>query len=167
MNYWITWLCNCNEKPGFIFHVWLLLVEKVMATHSSALAWRIPWTEEPGGLPSMGLHRVGHDWSNLTAAVKWKWKSLSRVQLFATPWTIQSMEFSRILEWVAVPFSRGSSQPRNLTQVFCITVCSWQVLNLTLPSSPSALAMHKLMRSLRAPSMMPVRDSDQEAPHTG
>ena len=39
-----------------------------MATHSSVLAWRIPGTEEPGGLPSMGLHRVGHDWSNLAAA---------------------------------------------------------------------------------------------------
>ena len=39
-----------------------------MATHSSVLAWRIPGTGEPGGLPSMGLHRVGHDWSNLAAA---------------------------------------------------------------------------------------------------
>ena len=36
-------------------------LEKGMATHSSSLAWRIPWTEEPGGLPSMGLQRVGHD----------------------------------------------------------------------------------------------------------
>ena len=35
--------------------------EKEMATHSSVLAWRIPGTVEPGGLPSMGLHRVGHD----------------------------------------------------------------------------------------------------------
>ena len=39
-----------------------------MATHSSVLAWRIPGTREPGGLPSMGLHRVGHDWSDLAAA---------------------------------------------------------------------------------------------------
>ena len=39
-----------------------------MATHSSVLAWRIPGTEEPGGLPSMGSHRVGHDWSDLAAA---------------------------------------------------------------------------------------------------
>ena len=38
-----------------------------MATHSSVLAWRIPGTEEPGGLPSMGLHRVGHDSSDLAA----------------------------------------------------------------------------------------------------
>ena len=40
-----------------------------MATHSSVLAWRIPGTGEPGGLPSMGLQRVGHDCSNLAAAV--------------------------------------------------------------------------------------------------
>jgi len=39
-----------------------------MATHSSVLAWRIPGTGEPGGLPSMGLHRVRHDWSNVAAA---------------------------------------------------------------------------------------------------
>ena len=40
-----------------------------MATHSSILAWRIPGMGEPGGLPSMGLHRVGHDWCDLAAAV--------------------------------------------------------------------------------------------------
>ena len=39
-----------------------------MATHSSDLAWRIPGMREPGGLPSMGSHRIGHDWSNLAAA---------------------------------------------------------------------------------------------------
>ena len=39
-----------------------------MATHSSVLAWRIPGTGEPGGLPSVGSHRVGHDWSDLAAA---------------------------------------------------------------------------------------------------
>ena len=38
-----------------------LLLEKEMATHSSVLAWRIPGTGEPGGLPSMGSHRIGHD----------------------------------------------------------------------------------------------------------
>ena len=39
-----------------------------MATHSSVLAWRIPGTGEPGGLLSLGSHRVGHDWSDLAAA---------------------------------------------------------------------------------------------------
>ena len=43
-------------------------LEKEMATHSSVLAWRIPGMGEPGGLPSMGSHRVGHDWSDLAAA---------------------------------------------------------------------------------------------------
>ena len=37
------------------------VMEKAMAPHSSTLAWKIPWTEEPGGLPSMGSHRVGHN----------------------------------------------------------------------------------------------------------
>ena len=44
-------------------------LEKETATHSSVLAWRIPGTGEPSGLLSMGSHRVGHDWSNLAAAV--------------------------------------------------------------------------------------------------
>ena len=48
----------------FQFHA----LEKEIATHFSILAWRIPGTGEPGGLPSMGSHRVGHDWSDLAAA---------------------------------------------------------------------------------------------------
>ena len=43
----------------FTFHFHAL--DKETATHSGVLAWRIPWTREPHGLPSMGLHRVGHD----------------------------------------------------------------------------------------------------------
>ena len=50
----------------FTFHFHAL--EKEMATHSIVLAWRIPGTGEPGGLPSMGSHRVGHDLSELAAA---------------------------------------------------------------------------------------------------
>ena len=57
-----TWLSDFTFT--FPYHA----VEKAMATHSSVLAWRIPGTGEPGGLPSMGLHRVGHDWSDLAAA---------------------------------------------------------------------------------------------------
>ena len=58
-----TWLGNFT----FTFHFHAL--EKEMATHSSVLAWRIPGTGEPGGLPSMESHRVGHDWSDLAAVV--------------------------------------------------------------------------------------------------
>ena len=57
-----TWLSDFT----FTFHFHAL--EKEMATHSSVLAWRIPGMGEPGGLPSLGSHRVGHDWSDLTAA---------------------------------------------------------------------------------------------------
>ena len=53
----------------FTFHFHAL--EKEMATYSSVLAWRIPGMREPGGLPSMGLHRVRHDWSDLAAALRY------------------------------------------------------------------------------------------------
>ena len=51
---WETWVWSLGwEDP----------LEEGMATHSSILAWRIPWTEEPGGLQSTGSQRVGHDWA--------------------------------------------------------------------------------------------------------
>ena len=49
---WETWVQSLG---------WEYPLEKEMATHSSTLAWRIPWTEEPGGLQSVGSQRVGHD----------------------------------------------------------------------------------------------------------
>ena len=57
-----TWLRD------FIFTFHFHALEKEMATHSRVLAWRVPGTGAPGGLPSMGSHRVGHDWSDLAAA---------------------------------------------------------------------------------------------------
>ena len=57
-----TWLSD------FTFTSHFHALEKEMATHSSVLAWRIPGTGEPGGLPSVGSHRVRHDWSDLAAA---------------------------------------------------------------------------------------------------
>ena len=49
---WETWVQSLGQED---------LLEKEMATHSSILAWKIPWKEEPGRLPSMGWQRVGHD----------------------------------------------------------------------------------------------------------
>ena len=57
-----------KKESDFIFTFHFHAVEKEMATHSSVLAWRIQGMGKPGGLPSMGLHRVGHDWSNLAEA---------------------------------------------------------------------------------------------------
>ena len=59
-----SWTRLSDFSLFFHFHA----LEKEMATHSSVLAWRIPGTGEPGGLPSMGSHRVGHDWIDLAAA---------------------------------------------------------------------------------------------------
>ena len=58
-----------TQLTNFTFTFHFHALEKEMATHSSVLAWRIPETGEPGGLPSMGSHRVGPDWSDLAAAV--------------------------------------------------------------------------------------------------
>ena len=56
-----------TRLSDFTFHFHAL--EKEKATHSSVLTWRIPGTAEPGGLLSMGLHRVGHDWSDLAVKI--------------------------------------------------------------------------------------------------
>ena len=57
-----------TQLSNFTFNFHFHALEKEMATHSSVLAWRIPGTGEPGGLPSMGSHRVRHDWSDLATA---------------------------------------------------------------------------------------------------
>ena len=58
-----------TRLSNFTFTFHFRALEKEMATHSSVLAWRIPETGEPGGLPSMGSHRVGHNWSDLAVRV--------------------------------------------------------------------------------------------------
>ena len=60
-----SWTRLSDFPFTFHFHAF----EKEMATHSSVLAWRIPGTVEPGGLPSMGSHRVGHNWSDLATHI--------------------------------------------------------------------------------------------------
>ena len=67
LKYFTCLLCNlCMGKDlypfcSLLYNFHFRALEKEMATHSSVLAWRIPGTGEPGGLPSVGLHRVGHD----------------------------------------------------------------------------------------------------------
>ena len=57
----ITLLIKVHIVKAMVLLVVMYGLEKAMAPHSSTLAWKIPWMEEPGGLPSMGSHRVGHD----------------------------------------------------------------------------------------------------------
>ena len=56
-------LIFCKTLPFQIVNCAVIWMEKAVATHSSTLAWKIPWMEEPGGLQSMGSWRVGHDWA--------------------------------------------------------------------------------------------------------
>ena len=81
-------------RPGF--DPWVGKIPWRRAWQPTSVFWlgESPWTEEPGGLQSTGSHRVRHNW-----VTKWKWKLLSPVRLFVTPWTIQSMEFSRPEYW--------------------------------------------------------------------
>ena len=67
--FWISVVCSISLLTDIqAMSTFILLLEKEMATHSSIIAWRIPGTEEPDGLLSMGSLRVGHDWSDLAAA---------------------------------------------------------------------------------------------------
>ena len=75
-----VWSLRMGEDP----------LEKGMATHTSILAWRIPWTEEPAELQSIGLQRVGHGWSDLALTqrkIRLLWKFASHILL----WVIRSM----------------------------------------------------------------------------
>ena len=71
-------------------------LEEGMATHSSILAWRIPWTEEPGGLQSMGSQRVGHDWAT---ELNWT-EEPKKIDELITKEGKASQEFDSLAAWV-------------------------------------------------------------------
>ena len=85
----------------FTFHFYEL--EKEVATHSSVLAWRIPGTGEPGGLPSMGSHRVGHDWSDLAAAAYSRVELLGHMVVLFLGFWICSILFSTVAAPIYFP----------------------------------------------------------------
>ena len=98
------WGCKDSDDwatslSTFTFHFHAL--EKEMATHSSILAWRITGTGEPGGLLSMGSHRVRHDRSDLAAAAGWKGKgnlhsNMSHVRCKHNPESSQASDIIKI-----------------------------------------------------------------------
>ena len=79
-----------TQLSDFTFPFHFHALKKEMATHSSVLAWTIPGTGKPGGLPSMGSHRVGHDWSDLAAAAStcWKFNWVLCPSAFPTCWIL-------------------------------------------------------------------------------
>ena len=110
---------------SFTFHFHAL--EKEMATHSSVLAWRIPGTGESGGLPSMGSHRVGYDWSDLAAAAaaaaagSWSLEGLilklKRQYSGHLMWRVYSLEKTLMLEQIEGKRRRGWQKMRWLDSI--------------------------------------------------
>ena len=94
-----------------------------MTTHSSILVWRIPWTEEPGGLQSMGSQRVGQDWvTNIFTF------TYGPMDCSSPGSSVHGISQARTLEGVAVSSSRGSSQPRHQIGISCISCFGRQIL---------------------------------------
>ena len=79
-----------TRLSNFTFTFHLHALEKATATHSSVLAWRIPGTGEPGGLPFMGSRRVRHDWSDLAAYINLEKEMTTHSSIFA--WRILWIE---------------------------------------------------------------------------
>ena len=73
--------------------------EKEMATHSSVLAWRITGTGEPDGLPSMGSHRVGHDWSDLAAAAACVANGIVKSSYLRTIYSLSQAQVCKMKGW--------------------------------------------------------------------
>ena len=96
----------------FYFHA----LEKEMATHSSILAWRTPGMGEPGGLPSMWLHRVGHDRSELAAAAAGRYRlpPIKREE-----WAVRIKSFKRLFVLFWFGFSVVYSYGFSMQFVFC------------------------------------------------
>ena len=89
-----------SSMPSNLWFPHFLLSEKAMATHSSTLAWRIPWMEEPGRLQSMGLLRAGHDWMTLLSLFTFHFHALEK----------EMATHSSILAWRI----RGTEEPVGL-----------------------------------------------------
>ena len=115
-----TWLSDFT----FTFHFHAL--EKEMATHSSVLAWSIPGMREPGRLPSMGSHRVRHDWSNLAAAACSQitdWETMGEWQGL---WELETPELTPMMgaggtRWTsgtAAGFRLSSPRPDHFYSIF-------------------------------------------------
>ena len=85
-------------------------LEKDMATHCSILAWRIPWTEEPGGLQHMGLHRVGHVVAQLVKNLPAMWGTWVRALGWEDPLEKGKATHSGILAW-RIPWTVYSPWP--------------------------------------------------------
>ena len=114
----------------FTFHFHAL--EKEMTTHSSVLAWRVPGTREPGGLPSLGSHRVGHYWNDLAAGA-------------AAAAAILGIKMSKRFvwsKWTTQIFTSCTEQ--TFSQTWFISPFSSQSIAFVMPNKHTLLTFHSL-----------------------
>ena len=109
----LVFLFSLDTYPG--------MVEKEMATHSSILAWRIPWIEEPGGPQSIGSQRVRHDWSDLACMPPGMELLNHTVVLFLVFWAT-SILFSTVATQIYVPTNNVQGFPflHIFTNICCL-----------------------------------------------
>ena len=105
-----------TQLSAFTFTFHFHALEKEMATHSSVLGWRIPGMGGPDGLPSMGSHRVGHDWSDLAAAAA----NFSYPLDFSKSWATYTMTYIMIFSLSRVTHSYVAIAPHNLRHLFIV-----------------------------------------------
>ena len=104
-------------------------LEKVMATHSSILAWKIPWTEEPGWLLFMGSQRVGHYWAT---SFKRLWEEVSSRHFLL-----------RHFGWSLIPFSKA-----NIYKAVTLIIMLMQFYYFCFSCFSFALVQHKILNML-------------------
>ena len=139
-----------TQLSNFTFTFHFHALEKEMAIHSSALAWRIPGTGEPGGLPSMGSHSVGHDWSDLAAnfsasylpslnpSISWQWYTSTRFPLRKRKkWEAHRSQWFIV---VTKSFQAGMANTLNLSAKFSLG-------EALLPTMLQAFWLHNLKDS--------------------
>ena len=126
-----TWLSNFT----FPFHFHAL--EEEMATHSSVLALRLPGTGEPGGLPSMGSHRVRHDWSDLAAAAA---GFLSRIEKVVMNVLHVVLAIMHLEKWRTFP-QLLELIPEDSPQLSALILCLIQMKRAALPKGASPVTL--------------------------
>ena len=177
--------CRRHRRGRVWFLSWKNPLEEEMAIHSSILAWKIPWTEETGGLQSTGVTKVGYNWATKHAHMQWindvgfpldsslkeleriihmrfkcelKWCLILFFQVSSFQMCAKSLQMSlthcnpmdcswsgssvhgilqaRILEWIAMPSSKGSSWPKDQIGTSCDSCIAGRFFTAETPGKP-------------------------------
>ena len=137
-------------------------LEEGMTTHSSVLAWRIPWSEEPGRLQSMRLWRVGHDWNDLAWLLHARNKAKTRFLLFHSLWKERNRG-ERQYTAISIIFRMlGDAELRCITSISplgehsAFSFSSWECCLLKTRQLNSLLGTASVQKRLYAPETTPL-----------